>query len=159
MDDHFYLYPSPTRRLFSVAMMVGLGGLLIFLAAGAGEMALVWKAFMLLCGGGALAIAARSWRATQDHLVLTAETLELNTGEVICRIDEVQKVERGAFAFKPSNGFVVLLKREATAGKSRAMGSGPLLANGSQDRGGGRDPRWRGQGDGGCARLARAERA
>lgn len=120
MDDHFYLYPSPTRRLFSVAMMVGLGGLLIFLAAGAGEMALVWKAFMLLCGGGALAIAARSWRATQDHLVLTAETLELNTGEVICRIDEVQKVERGAFAFKPSNGFVVLLKREATAGQSRA---------------------------------------
>ncbi|WP_417249936.1 hypothetical protein [Celeribacter sp.] len=125
MDDNFYLHPSPIRRVFSVAMMVGLGALLIYIAMKTGEMSAGWKVFMLVVGAGALAVSARSWTATQAHLVLTQQGLELNTGEVLCRIDEVQKVERGAFAFKPSNGFVVVLKSGAGAGsKARAWAPG-----------------------------------
>ena len=39
-----------------------------------------------------------------------AEGLRDGNGRLLCRMDQIAGVDRGAFAFKPSNGFLVKLK-------------------------------------------------
>ncbi|SFJ99999.1 hypothetical protein SAMN05444421_10162 [Celeribacter marinus] len=108
--ETFILYPSPIRRWFSTAMMLCLGALLVYVALTTGTMVLFWKLVLAVFGFASLFSAMRVWNATATHLVLTQDALEEAEGRVLCRIDDIEKVERGAFALKPSNGFVVVLK-------------------------------------------------
>ena len=113
MRETFILHPSPIRRVFSAAMMLFLGALLVYVALATGTMPVFWRLVLTVFGLASLYAAMRSWNMTATHLVLTQDALEDAEGRILCRVDEIEKVERGAFALKPSNGFVVVLKSRA----------------------------------------------
>lgn len=99
---------SPSRRIIGVASMAGLGGLLLYLAINESP-ALGWQLFLIALGIGALWLGQKMWQATALSLILTEETLTDSEGTLLARIDEIEKVDRGLFAMKPSNGFTLLL--------------------------------------------------
>ena len=103
------LSPSPIRRRMAVAVLGGTGGLLIWLALTAPQSAPLWQVLLIAFGAGALWAAYKLWQATMEHLVLTSHELRSSDGTVLCDLDAVVGIDRGAFAFTPSNGFVLKL--------------------------------------------------
>lgn len=103
------LYISPTRRVFALFVLISLGALLFWIAMVEAETDPIWR--LVLVGAGLIALiqADRFRRATQIHLVLRAEGLFDSNGVLLAPFDQIIKVERGAFAFKPSNGFLIKL--------------------------------------------------
>ncbi|MWD27281.1 hypothetical protein E0K89_007330 [Aquicoccus sp. SCR17] len=101
------LEASQPRRVMAVAMLVVLGALLIYLALAGGLAGPVYPLMLALMGAVALWLSVRIWQATSRRLELTREALRESGGEIVVRVEEVAGVERGAFAFKPSNGFVI----------------------------------------------------
>ncbi len=99
--------PSAPRRVLAVLVLAGLSGVLIFLGLAHPPAGLVWQIFLF--GGGiyALWLTEQLRRATRTGLILTPDRLEEAGGRLVVRVDEIVAVERGAFAFKPSNGFVL----------------------------------------------------
>lgn len=108
--------PSLFRRWLAVILLVLSGGLLIYFAMGAQVSGLAWKALVLATGAGLVVLADRMRRATAQSIVLTPEGLRESAGRALCRLDDIARVERGAFAFKPSNGLLVHLKTPGAAG-------------------------------------------
>jgi hypothetical protein len=102
------LVPSPARRVFALAVVYVLGALLIWIAL-AQPPAIGWAIFLVGMGALILVAAERMRRATRMGLDLTSEGLRDTSGRMLARWDEMAKVERGTFAFKPSNGFVLIL--------------------------------------------------
>jgi len=115
------LTPSPARRVVAAAVLAMTGGLLLYLAINAPQAVLLWQVFLAAIGALMLWSAVRLWRATADGLELSRTALRSTDGTVLCRIDDISGVERGTFAFKPSNGFVLRLD-EASAGWAWAPG-------------------------------------
>jgi hypothetical protein len=97
---------SAVRRVIGVGILAALGGLLFYVAL-TSVMAMGWQALLVACGALALLAAQVMWRASALTLILTREDLRDSDGTVLARIDDVAAVERGAFAFKPSNGFML----------------------------------------------------
>jgi len=89
-----------------------LGALLILLAF-VQPPAFGWQIFLIVLGAGALIVAERLRRATLLGLVLTDTELRDTGGQVLTQLSNVKSVDRGAFAFKPSNGFVLRLHNRA----------------------------------------------
>lgn len=114
MSDPFQpkIAASQPRRWLGVGMLLFLGGLLIYVAF-ATPPDLAWQVFLLLMGGASLWVGDKMRRATEGWIELSDEALVTHTGEVIARIDEIEKVERGMLAFKPSNGFMIKTKNPA----------------------------------------------
>ncbi|MCG6902603.1 MAG: hypothetical protein LJE68_07970 [Rhodobacter sp.] len=108
--------PSAYRRWMAIGMLVIAGGLLIYVAFNDGVTSLVWKTIIVVGGAGVLVLADRLRRSTENAIVLTSAGLRDTGGQVLCLLDDIEKVERGAFAFKPSNGLLVRLKTPARAG-------------------------------------------
>jgi di/tricarboxylate transporter len=100
---------SPVRRSFGYVVLCALGLLLVYFAFGS-LVGFGGRVFLLLVGMAILYLAERMRRATTVELVLTADTLAENGGRILARIDEIARVERGAFAAKPSNGFSLVMK-------------------------------------------------
>ena len=111
---------SVARRMFAYGAVFALGALLIVLAF-VQPPALGWQLFLIVFGGGALVVAERLRRATLQGLVLTEVALYDTAGQVLTRMDNIRSVDRGAFAFKPSNGFVLRLKSPETLGWAPGM--------------------------------------
>ncbi|MHA6324985.1 hypothetical protein [Roseivivax sp. CAU 1753] len=101
---------SAPRRWFGIVSLVILGGMVLYVAA-ATPAALGWQVLLVAVGAAALWLAQAMYKATTLTLSLTREALTDSTGEVIARLDEIRSVERGAFAMKPSNGFVLNMTR------------------------------------------------
>ena len=103
------LRASPTRRFIGVFTIAALGVLLVYLAASQ-PAPMLWRlvlgAFGLLVGWCAYELH----RATAGAVVLRPEGLFTERGMPLAPLDQIATVERGAFAFKPSNGFSVMLK-------------------------------------------------
>lgn len=111
--------PSKMRRGAAVGMLVVLGVLLLRVALGPEGLGGGWMLMLLAMAAAVFWVAWRLWQATERRLVLTEEALveEAPDGtreRELCRLDEIVRVERGTFAFKPSNGFVIRLKAPAT---------------------------------------------
>ncbi|NIZ13460.1 hypothetical protein [Phaeobacter sp. HF9A] len=106
---------TPLRRVLGVGMLLGLGGLTLYVAM-SGAPALGWRLFLLAVAVGALWMGYRMWQATAHRLELTAEGLRCSDGEVLIRIADLEHMDRGFFAFKPSNGFL-MRSRQAGAGR------------------------------------------
>lgn len=102
--------PSPIRRAVAVLFLVFLGGMLIYLAFVAPARNLGWQALLLAFGGLCLYGAEQLRRATEYHIYLLDQNIVDSSGRELCRFDNIKGVERGAFAFKPSNGFLLRLK-------------------------------------------------
>lgn len=108
--------PSTTRRIVGVAALCTLGGVLIYIALARPPAEPVWRVFLLLLGGGTLWLGDAMRRATARCLELTPEALRESGGRIVARVEDVAAVERGAFAIKPSNGFLLRLKAPQEGG-------------------------------------------
>lgn len=107
------LKASEARRYMGVGMLAMVGGLVIYVAL-ATPPTLDWLVFLLVVGLSALWLAARMWQATQFHIELTETELRCTDGNVIARVEDIKSVDRGLFAFKPSNGFLIQTKTPAS---------------------------------------------
>ena len=100
---------SPMRRLFLLFALYALGLLFLGMAysspAGFGA-----QLFLVICGAGVLAYAEWNRRGGAGELVLHVDGLFDGDGTLIAATDQFVKVDRGVFAFKPSNGFSIVLK-------------------------------------------------
>ena len=113
--------PAPARRVVTLAMLYSLAGLLLYIAFTQPPSSLFLLTFILILAAAVLWLAVATMRATRDGLVLTHEALRTESGLTLCKVEDVHSVERGAFAFKPSGGFLVRLKSPATRGWAPGM--------------------------------------
>jgi hypothetical protein len=104
------IHPSAPRRAVGSGLLAVLGLLLIYLALWEPPADLVWVVFLLVLGGGAIALAFRLWKASEVPLELTREELRERGGRRLALVADIREVTRGPFAFKPSNGFLLTLK-------------------------------------------------
>lgn len=104
------LSPSTARRGFALCVLGGLACLLIILAA-TQPTPFFWR--MVLLGLGVVAAWAgwQIWRATVGGLVLKGAGLFQSDGQLVAAFDNVTGADRGMFAFKPSNGFILKLRQ------------------------------------------------
>jgi len=107
--------PTMLRRLVGVGTLAVLGGLLVYIGVAFPPRTILWQAFLVGLGALALWLAERSWRASAREIELTETELRDSAGTVICALDDIVAVERGAFAFKPSQGFLLRLSGPAPA--------------------------------------------
>jgi len=101
--------PSAPRRTFGTGVLYGLGLLLLYIAA-TNPPSFVYAIFLVGCGAACLYGGYRMWEVTGRVIELTEEELRLSDGTLICRTEDIQKIDRSLFAFKPSNGFLVTTK-------------------------------------------------
>lgn len=102
------LTASPPRRWTGTIMLGILGALLIYLAFSVPFS--LSQIALIVCGIIALIAASRLFAATGQIIELTKSELRVRDGIVLAQISNVAKIERGAFAFKPSNGFLISTK-------------------------------------------------
>ena len=100
--------PSPLRRWMALLSLLVLAGLLLMLSIG--EVPDLWRLFFVGLGVWVLWSGNNLRKSTLDGLVLTRDGLRTASGRMLAPVDNIAKVERGIFAFKPSNGFLVRLK-------------------------------------------------
>jgi hypothetical protein len=103
--------PPSARRWFAILSVAALGGVLIWLGL-AHPPQDTW-ALLFLLGFGALALylADRLRQATEGALDLREDGLFDRKGRLLAPAEAILAVNRGVFAFKPSNGFVLVLDR------------------------------------------------
>ena len=101
--------PSQPRRMAGVGMLALLGLVMGLLALGRAPDAPGLRVAFLICAIAAFLFARWLWRSTASGLVLDAAGLrEVGTGgRFVAPMEAVRRVERGPFAFKPSNGFLL----------------------------------------------------
>ncbi len=99
-------YATNGRRLVGMGSLVILGVVVIYLALSQSP-TIEWRVFLLVLGGVTLWMAQRMRRATASRIELTETLLRDSDGTVIARIAEIDAIDRGVFAFKPSNGFLL----------------------------------------------------
>lgn len=104
------LRASPARRGFAVAVLGGMCVLLVALGIKGGSPLVPW-AFAAVIGY----VGYRLYHATAGGLRLTPDHIETLDGEVIATMDQIVSVDRGVFAFKPSNGFLITTQTRAPA--------------------------------------------
>ncbi len=128
--------PSAGRRWIGVLALAGLGVLLltlVFEPTGG-----LFRLFFLGCAILAFLAADRLRQATADSIELTRTEIRTGSGRVLARVSNVNKIERGAFAFKPSNGFLVRLHEPEGRGwapglwwqRGRLLGIGGVIPGG-----------------------------
>lgn len=127
---------SPMRRWTGILCLVGLGVLMISLVLG--DLGGLWRVVFFALGMVAFGFADALRRASADSIVLTRQGLRTGSGRVLARIENVERVERGVLAFKPSNGFLVRLKKAEGRGwapglwwmRGRSLGVGGVIGPG-----------------------------
>lgn len=100
---------SSGRRLVGLVSLGCLGLFLIYVAFSSSP-AFGWKMFLLALGVSAIWMADRMRRATSGAVELTSLGLRDSDGTMIARIEDIEHMDRGVFAFKPSNGFLLRTK-------------------------------------------------
>jgi len=105
---------SPARRVFSALIQATLGIVLIATAAQLPEPTPMGLAALVGFGIAALWLAWRMYQATGRNIVLTRDGVYDSAGQTIAQLDQIASVDRGIFAFKPSNGFLIRLKEPGT---------------------------------------------
>ncbi|AZV79007.1 hypothetical protein EBB79_14775 [Parasedimentitalea marina] len=104
---------SEVRRYMGVGMLGSVGVLVLYVALSTPP-SVGWLVFLLAVGLSTIWLAARMWQATQFTIELTETELRCTDGNVIARIDDIENIDRGFFAFKPSNGFLIKTKTPAS---------------------------------------------
>ncbi|MCV3272600.1 hypothetical protein [Roseobacter sinensis] len=101
------------RRILGIGLLGVLGVLVIYVAFMTPP-SLGWQAFLIGLGVTALLVADAMRRSTSHVLELTRSELRERGGRVIAEVDTITGIDRGAFAFKPSNGFLLRLDAPGT---------------------------------------------
>jgi len=97
---------SAPRRWMGVGMLATVGLLILYVAFSTPP-APGWQIFLFVMGGLALWLARALYTATLGRIELTEKELRTGTGRVIALVKDIEAVDRGVFAFKPSNGFIL----------------------------------------------------
>lgn len=97
---------SAGRRFLGIGSLGLLGLMLIYIAV-VQSPALEWRVFLLVLGVGSLWMVDKMRRATASVIELTETELRDSDGTVIARMADIDGMDRGFFAFKPSNGFLL----------------------------------------------------
>lgn len=105
------LIPSAPRRFFGCGVLYALGALLIYLAITHPPEGLHQVFLLIVLGAISLYGGYQMWQKTGRMIELTETELRMSDGTVICAVEDIAKVDRSFFAFKPSNGFLVTLKK------------------------------------------------
>ena len=108
--------PTLMRRTASFSILFVLGTMLIYLAFSMQSVALFWQIVLIGFGVLILLLADRMRRATSLSIIMTEEGLYESTGHEICRIEDITGIDRGALAFKPSNGFLIRTRKPGPFG-------------------------------------------
>ena len=99
---------SPGRRILGIGSLWVLSLLVIYVGI-VRPPEIGWQLFLFALGGGSIWIAEKMRRATALTLELTPEVLRDSSGEIVARTSDIESLDRGMFAFKPSNGFLLRL--------------------------------------------------
>ncbi|MEL6549772.1 MAG: hypothetical protein AAFQ54_05930 [Pseudomonadota bacterium] len=102
------LHPSPGRRIFSAMTMGMLAAILIYLSLLIAPDFLL-SALFLLAGLATGWLAWWQFQSSATVIELTREVLATREGDVLARVQDIERVERGVFAMKPSQGFLLRL--------------------------------------------------
>lgn len=102
---------SAGRRLIGLVSLGVLGVFLIYVAFTSSP-GLGWQLFLLVIGGGAIWMADFMRRSTAGTIELTSSVLRSSDGTLIARVEDIEHIDRGVFAFKPSNGFLLRTKKQ-----------------------------------------------
>ena len=105
------LEASPVRRGLALFVMMLLGFLLLYLAITT-YASFFYKVFLVFFVAAVFFMARAMQRGTSGHIELRDTGLFFENGHCLTLIDDITRVEHGAFAFKPSNGFVVSLTQK-----------------------------------------------
>jgi hypothetical protein len=105
---------STGRRLLGVTSLGLLGVLLIYIAFIQPPM-ILWQLFLIVTGAAALWMAVAMNRATSSAVELTPLGLRDSDGTEIAALEEIVGLDRGFFAFKPSNGFLLKTRSSGPA--------------------------------------------
>lgn len=103
------LSASTPRRVFALAVLFCLGGLLIYL----GFVSLggvVARGLLVLMGALVIYLAEKMRHQSNSELILTGEGVLDQDGKLLVPFAQIQRVERGVFAAKPSNGFTLVTR-------------------------------------------------
>ncbi|MEO1639924.1 MAG: hypothetical protein AAFU41_11850 [Pseudomonadota bacterium] len=100
---------SAPRSWVAIMIHLMLGAILIYTALAA-QPALHWQIFLLVFGADMLWQAERLRRTQKRSILLTETELRDSDGQILATLEDIEKIERGAFAFKPSHGFTVVTK-------------------------------------------------
>jgi hypothetical protein len=103
---------SQARRWLGIGML-GFVGLLVIYVALSNPPSFGWQVFLLAMGALGLWMAEKMRRATEGWIELTETVLRDQDGQVLAKVADIKSLERGVFAFKPSNGFLVTTKTSA----------------------------------------------
>lgn len=107
------LHVSTARRVAGISALVVFALLLLVIVLIRPPSGLIGKVFLVGLGGVALIWAHKMYGATQIRLELTKTELRNSDGMILAKIEDISGVEHGAFAFKPSSGFLVKLNKPA----------------------------------------------
>lgn len=103
------LKASRVRRLFALVVLLALAFMLLWIGAVRPPVHAGWRIFLLVDGFLMLWLAEMLRQATRLELHLSEDALRDSNGRILARVDQITAVERGLFAFKPSNGFLLRL--------------------------------------------------
>ncbi|MBO6602506.1 MULTISPECIES: hypothetical protein [Paracoccaceae] len=117
MDDEIIgvIEPRAVRRYVATGGIGLLGMILLYIAAATPPVDPGWLVFLIVMGLGSLFLSWRLWQASGITLELTRQELREAGGRVLARVENIASVDRGFFAFKPSNGFMMRLKTADSA--------------------------------------------
>ncbi len=120
-ESYAVLNASTPRRMMGTGVLLALGFLLLYLAAARPPAEFIWTFVLLGVGVGSLVMGYFMWQGTAYTIELSDKGLVQSDGSVIAAMEDIAACDRGMFAFKPSNGFLVRLKEPAPAGWSPGM--------------------------------------
>ena len=107
---------APIRRWIGIGLLFILGMLVLYIALTAPPDTVLLRMFLIVLGLAAIWCGDKMRRATELALELTRTELRDSSGMVLARLDQVVAIDRGAFAFKPSNGFTLKLSSPGPRG-------------------------------------------
>ena len=119
IDHHDILRPSQPRRYAAILTLAGIGTILAWQSILGGV--LLTRILALVFAIGAVWLAVRIGQASAASLQLDEDGLSTNDGTLIVALDNIRRVERGPFAFKPSNGFLIVTKSPMRAAWNPGM--------------------------------------
>lgn len=96
--------------MMGIIVLAVLGGMLVYAGLMQPPANIFWQLILIATGGVILYMVERMRRASVVTLELTRDVLRERGGTVLVRVDQIETVNRGIFAFKPSNGFVVVTR-------------------------------------------------
>ncbi|SIN98775.1 hypothetical protein [Vannielia litorea] len=111
----FRIGASLLRRIFAAAMF-GLLAYVLFKMGFSGDGPLGVRVVLVGLAGGVVGMGVWLWQATEGELVLRDGALVVEGGRVLARLEQIDRVERGAFAMKPAGGFVLKMREKQQFG-------------------------------------------